>query len=338
MAQTTTHYIRLLTDHAARLGFDTNKMLAELDIPPAATNQNFGLVDNALLASLIQWLWRSTNDEFLGFCPGKATLGTFAFAADYLIHSQTLREFYRHAHRLMKYVHYEPFDLSLREEEGNAILHLDFYDPEIKGEYFMPEFWSTIWHRFPCWIINEKIPLISASFSYPPPQHHHLYKRLFECDVSFNHHESNLVFNAKYLQHKICRTKKELGDFLQHSPADLLYIPGEETSISIKVKRILLHEVDDKLIFQSFEDTCNKIFMTPQTVRRRLVEEGTSYQKIKDALRRDIVMEKLKNIDIPIGEIAYFAGFTEPAALTRAFKRWTGMSPATYRQTHTRSK
>ena len=67
-------------------------------------------------------------------------------------------------------------------------------------------------------------------------------------------------------------------------------------------------------------------------VRRRLAQEGSSYQKIKDTVRVDMVTELLANPDLAIAEIADRAGFTEPAALSRAFKKWTGETPAQYRE------
>ena len=72
--------------------------------------------------------------------------------------------------------------------------------------------------------------------------------------------------------------------------------------------------------------------MSPQVVRRRLAEEGTSYQKIKDGVRADLVKELLVKPDIAIADIAERAGFTEPAALSRAFKKWIGITPVQYRE------
>ena len=72
--------------------------------------------------------------------------------------------------------------------------------------------------------------------------------------------------------------------------------------------------------------------MSPQVVRRRLAEEGTSYQKLKDAVRSALVTELLSKPELPIADIAERAGFTEPAALSRAFRKWTGLTPAQYRE------
>jgi AraC-like DNA-binding protein len=72
--------------------------------------------------------------------------------------------------------------------------------------------------------------------------------------------------------------------------------------------------------------------LSPQTLRRRLKEENTSYQEIKDHLRRDQAIYYLSRNDYPINEIAHLIGFTEPSTFHRAFKKWTGLTPGAYRQ------
>jgi AraC-like DNA-binding protein len=81
-----------------------------------------------------------------------------------------------------------------------------------------------------------------------------------------------------------------------------------------------------------FERLADKMHISPQTLRRRLGEDGTSYRNIKDILRRDYCIEKLTRTTLPIAEIATQIGFSEPAVLTRAFNNWTGMSPSGYRE------
>ena len=70
---------------------------------------------------------------------------------------------------------------------------------------------------------------------------------------------------------------------------------------------------------------------SPQTLRRRLHEQGTSFQELKDQLRRDLAIYHLGRRELPIQEIAEQLGFSEPSAFHRAFKKWTGLTPGAYR-------
>ena len=75
--------------------------------------------------------------------------------------------------------------------------------------------------------------------------------------------------------------------------------------------------------------------MAEATLRRRLKQEGTTYQSIRDALRRDLAIARLADTTQTIAEIAHALGFAEPSAFHRAFRKWTGVRPATYRGLHT---
>jgi len=73
--------------------------------------------------------------------------------------------------------------------------------------------------------------------------------------------------------------------------------------------------------------------MTPQTLRRRLRDEGQGYQTIKDDLRRDVAIEYLGQPELTLLDIANRLGFSEASTFHRAFKGWTGLAPGAYRQT-----
>ena len=77
-----------------------------------------------------------------------------------------------------------------------------------------------------------------------------------------------------------------------------------------------------------------KLNMTPQTLRRRLKEANTSYQEIKDAIRKDASVYYLSKPDLSIDEIALLMGFSEASSFHRAFKKWTGKTPSNFRREH----
>jgi methylphosphotriester-DNA--protein-cysteine methyltransferase len=68
-----------------------------------------------------------------------------------------------------------------------------------------------------------------------------------------------------------------------------------------------------------------------QSMRRRLKQEGYTYQSIKDDLRRDIAIDELQDTGRTIADIATSVGFAEPGAFHRAFRKWIGMRPTDYR-------
>jgi AraC-like DNA-binding protein len=77
-----------------------------------------------------------------------------------------------------------------------------------------------------------------------------------------------------------------------------------------------------------------KLGMSPRTLARRLSAEGSSFAAILDAIRSALAHRYLTDRTLPISQIAWLVGYTEIGTFTRAFQRWTGMSPSAARAQH----
>ena len=75
-----------------------------------------------------------------------------------------------------------------------------------------------------------------------------------------------------------------------------------------------------------------KLHMSPRSLQRRLQGENTSFATVLFELRRDLAQRYLRDERIAIGEVGFLLGFLDVAAFQRAFKRWTGTTPAQYRR------
>ncbi len=72
--------------------------------------------------------------------------------------------------------------------------------------------------------------------------------------------------------------------------------------------------------------------MSGATFQRRLKQEGTSYQQLKNEIRRDTAIELLSKTELSLQDISERLNFHDPSAFHRAFKKWTGLNPGAYRQ------
>lgn len=70
-----------------------------------------------------------------------------------------------------------------------------------------------------------------------------------------------------------------------------------------------------------------------QTLYRRLKAEEITFEQVLDGLRHRIAIKLMRNGALPVKDVAYRLGFSDPAAFSRAFKRWTGQSPALFKAT-----
>ena len=73
--------------------------------------------------------------------------------------------------------------------------------------------------------------------------------------------------------------------------------------------------------------------MSGRTLQRKLAEQGHSYQSLVDAARRELAERLLTDSKHSLAEIAYLTGFSEQSSFNRAFKRWAGQTPRSFRIT-----
>jgi AraC-like DNA-binding protein len=71
---------------------------------------------------------------------------------------------------------------------------------------------------------------------------------------------------------------------------------------------------------------------SPRTLQRRIASQGTSFQALVDDTRAELATEYLRDPSRSLGEVAFLLGYSEPSAFVRAFRRWTGQTITTYRQ------
>ena len=103
---------------------------------------------------------------------------------------------------------------------------------------------------------------------------------------------------------------------------------GPRESLGARVRRLMLEKQNG---FPSLQVTARLFHLTPRTLHRRLMAEGTSFQQILDDVRHRLALEHLKAGALGIQEIAWALGYTDLANFRRAFKRWEGVAPSQVR-------
>jgi AraC-like DNA-binding protein len=76
----------------------------------------------------------------------------------------------------------------------------------------------------------------------------------------------------------------------------------------------------------SSDRVARELGLSRATLYRKLKQEGVSFEALRDELRRDLALRYLAG-KTSVSKTAYLLGFSDPAAFSRAFKRWTGKSP-----------
>ena len=307
--------------------------MARAGINPSAVEGTTDRVHTEQVARLFRLVQQELNDEFMGFTAMPCKYGIFAATGELVSQCKTLGEL------LEKAIHFyglftDVLQIQLHIEGNTAELSFNLQQPELDYGHFLTEFLMVIWHRFPSWYIAEAIRLRETHFIHPTPKHHDELRVMFPGNLSFSQKRNSLFFDKKYLDKPLVRSRRELEIFMANHPTDIMTIPGEDNSLEAQIERTIMQLSSHQLQFPKAVDLATKMNMSPLTLYRRLQQEGSSYQKIKDNIRREVAIDKLVKEGLSVDEVSAVIGFAESRSFTRAFKHWTGLSPRNYCNYH----
>ncbi|MFD0356091.1 AraC family transcriptional regulator [Streptomyces sp. NPDC127110] len=325
----TVHHVRAVLAGARRGGLDLVPLLQEAQIPPLLLGDDRARVTPAQFARLFRALYRTTQDEFLGLSAVPSRPGTFAMMCHACLGCRDLGAAVERAAAFYGLFPGGP-ELALETAGGQArfTVRNDFDGDE---ERFLTECVLAIWHRLCSWLVGRRIPLVHAAFAYPPPPHRDEYDALFDCPVRFGAGRTEAVFDARWLTAPLVRDEAALDAMLRRAPFDLLSRPEYGTTVAEQVRRTLTRRLRGSPRLPELGEVAARLAVSPATLRRRLRQEGTSFQQLKDDVRRDAAIAGLAEGGEPIAELAARLGFSEDTAFHRAFRRWTGTTPGAYR-------
>ena len=170
---------------------------------------------------------------------------------------------------------------------------------------------------------------LAVYFKHPVPEtiaHHEAY---FGCPVHFGTDRDALLVAADTL-----RTPNKLGDpglarfFETHLEAEVAAF-GDEIPLDRQVREHVSMCLSEGI--PAVSDVARHLGMSGRTLQRRLAEQGFSYQMLVDEARRQLAKHLLRQTDFSLIEVAFMTGFSGQSAFTRAFKRWAGQTPRSFR-------
>ena len=189
-----------------------------------------------------------------------------------------------------------------------------------------------ILHRFASWLINERIALQLVKLDYQaPPLHEHEYL-FYGASVLNGADYSSIEFDQAYFDRPVLQTELSLAAYSQGAPANL-YLPFEESGQYTRHIRRYLDSLPEGAFAQcSLNSYCENQDISSGSLRRRLKLEGSSWQAIRNSVRREQAIKLLASSDHSVEQIAFLVGYTEAAPFIRAFRKWTGATPLQFRK------
>ncbi len=323
------HFARAVLRNAVAKGLDPSELLRRTRISPRLLKEDNARISAERFADLQVGTMLAMQDEALGFVSRRMPIGCWSMMCHAVIGSETLGQ------ALARYCRfYQLFEFGVHPhffiEDEQVHLRVVRVDDDSDPDPYMIELLLFNAHRFASWLVQEHLPLQVVNLAYPPAAQVPEYRLLFLGNpVEFAQPHSELVFSPALLERRVTQTEQTLRHFLRHPVLIMLTETYDRNSWTARVREAVHQHL---VQMPELADVADWLDIHPQTLRRRLSAEGTTFKEIKSQVRRDTALHFLGKQGLSIEEIAHRAGFSESSAFIRAFKSWTGVTPYTYRK------
>lgn len=159
-----------------------------------------------------------------------------------------------------------------------------------------------------------------------------LYKEVFGVAPKFQQSINSIMFSRSVLAIPIVDADPRLYRLSMQYLKERLLERRVERSVIVRVSHIVGRKLADGV--PTLAEVADAMHMSERTLQRRCREEGVDFLHLVDDIRRNTAIDHLKNSEKNLTDIASELGYSQLSAFSRAFRRWTGLTPMEYRNTY----
>jgi len=248
----------------------------------------------------------------------------------YLMSAATIREFFLASVRVRQLI--SPLlHLFLEESGDEGVLSLRpniELSPEDERQYVEMVFSA----------INSTVKKLTKAAYFPKAVHfcHHkqelapIYENCFKCDIRLGAEANAIIYDSAILDRPLPGGFPEIHRQAEQIVERQLQDSPMRKGVAQKITRIMSRR--KHLLNESIETVAGSLNLSTRTLQRRLTDEGVNFFELKERIRFDLAGTALKSRDLSIEEISEDLGFSDRHSFTRAFKRWSGVTPSAFRK------
>jgi AraC-like DNA-binding protein len=162
------------------------------------------------------------------------------------------------------------------------------------------------------------------------------YERILGAPVAFDSERNAMRIDPAWAGHRVALEPRYAFGILSRHADQLLAALDADTTMRGRVERAIMPILHKGAV--DMVGIAAGLGFSRDTLYRRLKAEETTFEKVLDELRHRLALDYLANGKVSVNETAYLVGFSDPAPFSRAFKRWTGRSPAEARRSAARDR
>ena len=294
---------------------------SELDHPQAR-------VTAEAYARLWRLLARRCNDEFFAMDPRGLRTGSLAFLCRAAMAQPTLGLGLETALEFLSLM-LEDLQPSLVRQPGLAEIVINEPQDAPRRAFTYFTFWMIV-HGVACWLAGRRIPILAIDLRCAEPRFCDDYRVMFSENLQFQRPRTRMIIAADGLDVPLRRTALDLQRFLAEAPGNILVRYRDPDSLGQRIRRDLLALEPTR--WPDADSLARQLCLSASTLRRRLAEEGQTYQGLKDSVRRELAIAWLAEEHLSMQDITARLGFADGSSFYKAFRKWFGCNPGHYRQ------
>lgn len=315
----------MLLHYAEQHGMDRDKLLARSDMSADMLTQPDSRVPTRSMVKLWRAVIDETDEPLLGLEVGKGPSVTdFGLVGYAMQHSNHLLDAF---HRLARYqrILSESVRFTLREDNQVCVLTW-VTQPSLLAIRHPVESNMTLLVRAARELTGVDLSPVKVELPTPAPKDSAAYKTEFRCDVAFACDTAAITWSSKHMSLPTVAADETLVGYLDELAVIAVGpIDADQDNTTTAVRRALWATLPRGR--PNIWRISQELGVSVRTLQRRLGEEGSSFSRILDELRRDVTRELLAEGDQPVADISFLLGYSEPSAFHRAYRRWLDNSP-----------
>lgn len=334
-ATVSAHFLHAMLAPLARLREPAvvHRVLAEAGIAAELLQQAGARITREQFVLLYKRIAAELDDEMLGLWSRPIRGGTLKYLCLSLLDAPTiliaLNRFLRFWNLIL-----DDYRLQMLRQNGLVRVALVPRQPATPVTMLGHELMMKLIHGIVSWLLAREIALAGVEFAFERPAHAADYIFLYPGRVAYGAPQTCIWLDDGTCQLPFARERHQLWAFLKRAPEDWAFTMFHRGSMAARTREYLETRLDRAV---DIRQLAAAFHLSVRTATRKFTDEGTNFQAVKDALRRDIAIQRLCQSPAPIAVIAAELGYANAAAFCRAFRQWTGSTPSAYRRREARA-
>lgn len=309
-------------------GLDVEAITAAAGIDPALLDNAEGRVPTEMVSAVWRAAVEASDDPAICMVGARAPKpGNFNVVGFAMLSSHNL---YAALHSFSRY---------MRLVSDAAQIELDDIDDAVRVKFHLfggrtpiprqrVEFDLLVILTFCRWVTGKPVKPLRARIMRPSSAYADRLTQAFECPVLFDSRYDGFVFARRDLEEALPAANPMIAKVHDTVVRQRLAV-FDGVSLSVRVRDELARRLVEGEPRRSV--IAEALHLSDRTLRRRLQDEGSSFEKLLDATRCDFAQHYLAQPNLSLGEVCYLLGFGDQSAFFRASRRWFGISPGQLR-------